>query len=146
MLDLNINDTAQTSTSDACISTVINGSPASNACSFELVTRQLFLVSRVETENTSRELDVESQWLNLSVVSEPSDNREFTRGGARKATEVVAEELEEVVSGLDCGRIWLRMRKKMNLNRGGLLHEDGGDLNEEGGAVTASIDGGDRRW
>ncbi|KAK1396356.1 Ethylene-responsive transcription factor RAP2-7 [Heracleum sosnowskyi] len=75
MLDLNISDTAQTSTSDACISTVINGSPASNARSFELVTRQLFPVSRVETWNTSRELDVESQWLNLSVVSEPSHNQ-----------------------------------------------------------------------
>lgn len=39
----------------------------------ELITRQLFPVSRLDTVNTSHEIEVESKWLNLSV-SECAEN------------------------------------------------------------------------
>ena len=66
MLDLNINDTAQTSSSDTSISSVVNGSPAIPADN-ALITRQLFPVSGLEAEKTSHGTEAESQWLNLSV-------------------------------------------------------------------------------
>ncbi|XP_074366197.1 ethylene-responsive transcription factor RAP2-7-like isoform X1 [Apium graveolens] len=74
MLDLNLNDTApQTSTSD---STVLNGSHTTPNAPFQLITRQLFpATTLVDTDNTTHQLHVDSQWLNLSVASEPVDNQ-----------------------------------------------------------------------
>lgn len=93
-LDLNINDTAQPSTSDTSISVAVaDGFPAinadyytadptsnfdkrgySNGRSVELITRQLFPVSRPETVNTSHHIEVESEWLNLSVPESGESN------------------------------------------------------------------------